>query len=456
MKIFKKYLIENKYHNTILYSVFYPKLGLFFILLFILLLFSCKKDKETNVTLQNQNKISSLELKTTTKVGVVNVDRLRLRQDNDLHSKTLRYLDKGEIVKIIGKNNERIKIDEMEDYWYEVEYNGVKGWLYGYFIDIYSDYENAYEGAKKYLNTKIEISEISLEIISNNLFFISRGKIFQVLNSKNGIAKVLKTEENWIVTNYFFTRKQNFLYYIAKPNNSEINGNLYFYNLIDDTSTLIIKNVYYAIFNTDNNNILLLSIDKKSNVEQWVLSLFGLDSLKITKEIVKIEKNKQLEDLAKDYFSLTLKRECGTLVSLEWDTKRNFIYFKPPEENQTYLISISDGNLIKIDVQKSNQFNIDSRYLTINSLQDAAGETLYSLILKDKISGFEKEIIRSKLYPINFSLSPKQNFVAISLISINDVKEDYFSSSVYVLSLSNYSLIPISTDGYSYQPKWSY
>ncbi len=158
-----------------------------------------------------------------------------------------------------------------------------------------------------------------------------------------------------------------------------------------------------------------------------------------------------------DVFSNTLKREAGTLAYIDFDNKKNFIYFKPPEENQTYLISMADASYIKIDIEKSNLFNLDdSKYLQIYSLQDENGNVNYSLILKEKYTSFEKEILKSKYYPTNVSVSPRQGFAALSLVSTDEIKDNYHPGDIYLLSLETRALTPISTDGNSYQAKWSY
>ena len=125
-------------------------------------------------------------------------------------------------------------------------------------------------------------------------------------------------------------------------------------------------------------------------------------------------------------------------------------------ENHTYLISLSNGDYIQVDIEQSTVYEVDSsQYISFVTEEDLDGKGIYSIILKDKYSGMEKEVIRSKLYPISFSISPKKSFLAISMIDVNVSKDKYYPSSIYVLSLSTYSLIPISTEGKSYQPKWS-
>lgn len=434
------------------------------IIIIIFSLVQCKRtSQDINIILEKEPEIITKEIKSSAGYGVVNVDRLRFRADNDLHSKTLRYLDKGTIVSILKKDNKRVKIGEMEGYWYQIEYSGITGWVFGYFLDIFSRYQNAEFAANLYKDTgatKEEISSGSIlneHSINNNLFFLSNGKLLKVTDVVNGKAKILNTQSGLMVTNYFFINNPNTIYYIAKrENNYNSNGFLYTYDLDTGKNDYVLKDVYEADINLKNSLILVLSQRKAKNDVFWTIKTINLEKKNNIKEITMIKKKKESEDLENDMFSKTLQREKGSLVTLKLDDNGNFIYFKPPEENQTYLISMSTGESIQIDAEEYKSYDIDdTRYAVIYSEGDESGIGLYSIVLKDKLSGMEKELVKSELYPLNISVSPRKNFLAISMIDLNKISSNYHKSSIYVLSLSTYSLKAISTEGRSYQPKWS-
>ncbi|HOV13203.1 MAG TPA: SH3 domain-containing protein, partial [Spirochaetota bacterium] len=433
------------------------------VIFLLLLFFNCKKEtKEVDILLKSDDKINAVEVKNLYGYAVVNVNRLRLRADCDLHSKTLRYLDKGTILRILEKKENRFKIDEMEDYWYNVEIDGIKGFVFGYFIDIYTDYDNANYTSRKYLDfnfqEKTTQDSVSYEdFINNNLFFLSTGKIIQIVDYKKNRARILSTENKLVVTNYFFSKEPNIIYYIAKSlKNIESNGELFKYNLKDDTNTLIVKDIYTGNINIDENIFLSVKLKKIKSIEYWVIESINLTDGS-EKELIKLEIKNKIENLDTDILSNTLRRELGTLAHIEFDDKKKFICFKPPEENQTYLISVLDSTYIKIDIEKSNIFNLDgAKFLQIYSFSDSVSGVVYSLVLKDKFSSFEKEIIRSKFYPTNVNVSPRLGYAAVSMVSTDQIKENYYSGSIYLLSLSTYAFSPVSTDGFSYQPKWSY
>ncbi|MBN2545531.1 MAG: SH3 domain-containing protein [Spirochaetes bacterium] len=391
--------------------------------------------------------------------AVVNEDRLRFRADNNIQSKTLRYLDRGTIVSIVDKDENRIRIGELEDYWYNIEYEGINGWVFGYYLDIFTTYENAKINSRKYYEQSLQqdTNNYYEEEIKNNLFYISSGKLYQNITGKLNGANELKTESGLIINSYFFSNTANILYYIGKKSINDLNGNLYLYNIKKQSNFLLKKNIYYADINLDNNIIITVSIEKIKKNKLWIINLIYLNNQSEIKEISRIEQINKFEKSESDIFLKTLEREKGSLCYLKLDEKATFIYFKPPEELLYYLISIHDGKYIQVEQPQSNVYNIDSsRYIYIKSKEDEkSNRAVYSIVLTDKFSQIEKELVESYLYPINFSISKHNNLLAISMIDVTKNINDYYNSSIYVISLPTNSFIAISLDGVSYQPKWS-
>ena len=136
-----------------------------------------KDNYHNDIHLEKNDKINANGNDKIYGYGVVNVNRLRLRSDSDLYSKTLRYFDKGEVLRILDKKDIRVRIDDVDDYWYYVEVEGVKGYVFGFYVDIYSDYENAIYTSQKYLNynfyEKTKDDKVDyVDFINNNLFYI--------------------------------------------------------------------------------------------------------------------------------------------------------------------------------------------------------------------------------------------------------------------------------------------
>jgi len=435
------------FKNTIIFSL------LFF--LFTVLNYNCKQGKKAD----NRFPVETIDVKNNNGYAVVNEDRLRFRADNNIHSKTLRYLDKGTIVTIVDKDENRVRIGELEDYWYNIEYEGINGWVFGYYLDIFTSYENAKTGSRKYIEQSLlqDATDFYEEEIKNNLFYISNGKLFQNTTGRVNGANELKTESGSIISNYFFSNSVNFIYYVGKKSINDLNGNLYLFNIKNQSSALLKKEISYADINLENNIIITVSAYKVKKNKLWIINLIYLNNQNEIKEVSRIEQAIKIEKNEPDIFSKTLEREKGSLCYLKLDDKATFIYFKPPEELLYYLISIHDGKYIQIEQPQSNIYNIDtSRYINIKSKEDEKNNrAIYSIVMTDKFSGVEKEIVESPLYPINFTTSRHNNLLAISMIDITKNENEYYNSSVYVISLPTNSFIAISLDGVSYQPKWS-
>ena len=90
--------------------------------------------------------------------GIINNNRVRFRNKPEASSGVFYYLDKGEIVFILGLSENKEKIGEMEEYWYEIcigsgDRNDIAlggfylmGWVYGAYITI----DNKEEFEKKH------------------------------------------------------------------------------------------------------------------------------------------------------------------------------------------------------------------------------------------------------------------------------------------------------------------
>ena len=80
--------------------------------------------------------------------GKLNDSRVRLRDEPNLNSNTLGYLDINNEVKILNKSKEKELIENMYSYWYQIKTtSGDEGWMYGYFLDIN-------ENSSYYINNK--------------------------------------------------------------------------------------------------------------------------------------------------------------------------------------------------------------------------------------------------------------------------------------------------------------
>jgi len=68
--------------------------------------------------------------------AVVRSPFLRIRQEPLPRSEILAHLRRGTIMEVISKTETRETIDEATDYWYQVNYEGLRGWVFGSFIEV--------------------------------------------------------------------------------------------------------------------------------------------------------------------------------------------------------------------------------------------------------------------------------------------------------------------------------
>lgn len=434
-----------------------------FLLLILLILFSgCKKKNDfqnLNVLLDTAGSIS--EARTVTEnfslFGVVTVNRLRFRTASDIHAKTIRYLDQGDILSIISKSDERVRINDVEDYWYYTEFADTKGWVFGYYIETYTSYANALNASRKYLsdtgsNVSDKVnSQFINNYIDNNLLFISDGKILAVTDSKNKKASILKTESDYTVLSYTVSPDGDYIYYLAGSGN---NKSLIQYDYKNQTNEIILKNIEDYTVDFTSQKIFSVELSKTGRELNWVFKSVDISGRE-ENIFSRIRKSPFSSDSGTSPFIKAMVRERGGDIYLEYDGKLNVVRFKPPEEDQGYLISLLDGSFIRIQLHRPVSFKIDNnREVRIENVMNTDNTMSYSLIMKDDMTGYHKEILRTSLYPMSFSLSKRNDLMAMALADTSDKNFSVSPTSVYILSLVNNELMPVSTDGFSYMPSW--
>lgn len=113
----------------------------------LFLLFSCK---QSDVIGEN-DKHKVINLPETDRSyyenqwGVTKYDSLRLRQDPVDNSTIVNHLRRATLVEILSRKNEIVLFDGTRDYWYYINYDGQKGWIFGSYLHIYNTYEEAFK-----------------------------------------------------------------------------------------------------------------------------------------------------------------------------------------------------------------------------------------------------------------------------------------------------------------------
>ena len=68
--------------------------------------------------------------------GVIRAPFLRLREEPLQKAKITAHLRRGSILEIISKTEAKETIDEVSSYWYQVNYGGLRGWVFGAFLEV--------------------------------------------------------------------------------------------------------------------------------------------------------------------------------------------------------------------------------------------------------------------------------------------------------------------------------
>ena len=135
--------------------------------------------------------VCSLYADNSSIIGIVNADKLRIRQEPSLQGAELGFIHKGDIVTVMARSAEKMKIGSMDNYWYKIRTKaGIVGWSYGYFIDVPDEkqipvaipaslnvlnYHVVYEAADERADT----------VFIHNGYAYVRGKELRVLDIKN-------------------------------------------------------------------------------------------------------------------------------------------------------------------------------------------------------------------------------------------------------------------------------
>jgi uncharacterized protein YgiM (DUF1202 family) len=69
--------------------------------------------------------------------AVVASPLLRVREQPDSRSTVLQHIRQGVVVEVIGKSDREDEIEGLVDYWYRINYDGLKGWVFGPYLTLY-------------------------------------------------------------------------------------------------------------------------------------------------------------------------------------------------------------------------------------------------------------------------------------------------------------------------------
>lgn len=94
---------------------------------------NCEKEKEVRSIILPPTSVLQVE----TLWGVIESPHLRLREKPSYDSRIVRYLTSGFVLEIVSRGNNKETIEGKQDYWYQINYNGVNGWVFGGYLKIF-------------------------------------------------------------------------------------------------------------------------------------------------------------------------------------------------------------------------------------------------------------------------------------------------------------------------------
>jgi len=106
---------------------------------------ACEDDKE----------MAPIELPATpalvmqTTWAVVTSSHLRLRESPSTDSTAVATLWQGSVLEIISKTSSKEIVEDQEDFWYQIDYDGLGGWVFGSYLQTYDSKEHAEESARE-------------------------------------------------------------------------------------------------------------------------------------------------------------------------------------------------------------------------------------------------------------------------------------------------------------------
>ena len=85
--------------------------------------------------------------------GVINSSHLRMRSGPDQHAEVLTtFWNRREVVlEVLSQSTDKGSVEGREGYWYQVSYDGLIGWVFGGYVDLYGTKEQALRAARESL-----------------------------------------------------------------------------------------------------------------------------------------------------------------------------------------------------------------------------------------------------------------------------------------------------------------
>ena len=79
--------------------------------------------------------------------GLITSSHLRLRERPETDAKAISTLWRGYILEILSQTPTMETVEGMSDYWYRISFDGLQGWVFGGYLDIFNSRDDAERAA---------------------------------------------------------------------------------------------------------------------------------------------------------------------------------------------------------------------------------------------------------------------------------------------------------------------
>jgi hypothetical protein len=107
------------------------------------------------VACDTPEEIVSIELPITpalvmqTSWAVITSSHLRLRDGPSIDSTAVATLWRGSVLEIVSKTGSKEIVEDEEDLWYQINYDGLAGWVFGAYLSTFESKAQADESARE-------------------------------------------------------------------------------------------------------------------------------------------------------------------------------------------------------------------------------------------------------------------------------------------------------------------
>jgi len=121
----------------------------FFLILTVLFLMlgsgGCERDNQQAITVELP---PTPVLSARSRWAVVTSTHLRLRERPTVESQPVTTLWQNNVLEIISRNEKSEMIENRTDYWYQVAYDGLQGWVFGAYLEMFESEAEARRTAR--------------------------------------------------------------------------------------------------------------------------------------------------------------------------------------------------------------------------------------------------------------------------------------------------------------------